>query len=130
MAIKLVPLGPIQIRGMTRENGARTSSRSPEWSFIAWGSVRYAEDFVGFDYEDWLLFDQLAGEFAGWHSRAFMTKTWELPSQQEPTAITALRCTAGISSYVLPCSSRPVRSFRLPPHCLKKKGTPAARHCL
>ena len=29
----------------------------------------------------------------------------------------------GSSSYVRPFSSRPVRSFRTPPHCLKKKGT-------
>ena len=29
----------------------------------AWSSVRYAEDFVGFDYDDWLLFDQLAEQF-------------------------------------------------------------------
>jgi hypothetical protein len=36
----------------------------------------------------------------------------------------------GISSYVLPFSVRPFDFFILPPHCLKKKGTPAALHCL
>ena len=34
----------------------------------------------------------------------------------------------GISSWVAPSSSRPVRFLRTPPHCLKKNGTPAARH--
>ena len=36
---------------------------------------------------------------------------------------------SGISSYVQPSSSRPVRSLRTPPHCLKKNGTWARRHC-
>ena len=31
---------------------------------------------------------------------------------------------SGISSHVLPSSSRPVVFFLVPPHCLKKNGTP------
>jgi hypothetical protein len=31
---------------------------------------------------------------------------------------------SGISSHVLPSSSRPVLFFLVPPHCLKKNGTP------
>src|SRR6266446_1569311 len=34
----------------------------------------------------------------------------------------------GISSYVLPRSNRPVFFFRVPPHCLKKKGTFCSMH--
>lgn len=35
---------------------------------------------------------------------------------------------AGISSHVRPCKIRPVRFFCTPPHCLKKKATPAETH--
>src|SRR5208283_4343781 len=35
---------------------------------------------------------------------------------------------SGISSHVLPSSSRPAFFFLVPPHCLKKKGRPASRH--
>ncbi len=36
---------------------------------------------------------------------------------------------SGISSQVRPSRIRPARFFRTPPHCLKKKGIPASRHC-
>src|SRR6185437_7154266 len=35
---------------------------------------------------------------------------------------------SGISSYVRPASLRPVLLFLTPPHCLKKKRTPARSH--
>src|SRR5690606_25826036 len=35
----------------------------------------------------------------------------------------------GNSSQVRPLSTRPLRLFWTPPHCLKKNGTLAARHC-
>ena len=34
----------------------------------------------------------------------------------------------GIWSHARPSSSRPAAFLRVPPHCLKKKGTPAATH--
>src|SRR6266508_4613652 len=34
----------------------------------------------------------------------------------------------GSSSYVRPCSVRPLRFFHTPPHCLKKNGIPSLRH--
>src|SRR5579859_6160203 len=36
---------------------------------------------------------------------------------------------AGISSQVRPSSVLPARFLFVPPHCLKKNGTPAPRHC-
>ena len=41
---------------------------------------------------------------------------------------TRLVTVKGNSSYVRPCSSRPVRDFRVPPHCLKKNGTACLAH--
>src|SRR5262245_19092978 len=35
---------------------------------------------------------------------------------------------SGTPSQLRPSKSRPLRIFRVPPHCLKKKGTSAARH--
>src|SRR5262249_54204016 len=42
---------------------------------------------------------------------------------------TSLCSRAGYSSYVRPSSILPALAFLTPPHCLKKKGTAARRHC-
>ena len=49
-------------------------------------------------------------------------------SQLLPQNRYSVTSAAGISSQVLPSSSRPVLFFCTPPHCLKKNATPALTH--
>ena len=68
-------------------------------------------------------------EFKGAHppSLALMVKLG-LPARPDDDYSIASSALTGISSQVRPSSLRPLFFFWTPPHCLKKKGTPAFRH--